>query len=118
MQHSYKWFYDNIHSHYYDLLIKWCFLPFGGEGKCREELLTSVDFSPKDKILDMCCGTGGATFTIAKRSGRECEIIGMDFSTGQIKVAKKKKHFSNITFVEGDVTSTGFKVFQIAEGEK
>jgi hypothetical protein len=24
---SYRWFYDHIHSHYYDLMIKWCALP-------------------------------------------------------------------------------------------
>lgn len=106
---AYKWFYDNIHSHYYNLLVKWCFLPFGGEERCREELLTPIDISPKDRILDMCCGTGGATVSISKKAGEESEIIGMDLSTGQINIAKKRGHFSNIKFIEGDVTSTGFQ---------
>jgi len=106
---AYKWFYDNIQCHYYNLLMKYCFLPFGGEMKCREELIAHVDFSPKDKILDMCCGTGGATFAIAKKAGKMSEIIGMDLSSGQINVAKNRGHFSNIRFVEGDVTSTGFE---------
>ena len=70
----YKWFYDNIQSHYYNLLIKWCFLPFGGEEKCRRELIASVNFLPEDKILDMCCGTGGVTFTIAKKAGKGSRI--------------------------------------------
>ncbi len=106
---AYKWFYDNIHSHYYNLLVKWCFLPFGGEEKCREELLAPINISPKDKILDMGCGTGGATFSISKKAGKESEIIGMDLSAGQINGAKKRGHLNNIKFIEGDVTSTGFE---------
>jgi ubiquinone/menaquinone biosynthesis C-methylase UbiE len=105
----YKWFYDNIQCHYYNLLMTYCFLPFGVETKCREELIAHIDFSPKDRILDMCCGTGGATFAIARRAGKMGEIIGMDLSSGQINVAKKGENFSNIQFVEGDVTSTGFE---------
>ncbi len=105
---SYKWFYDHIQSRYYDLLMRWCFLPLGGETRCREELIAQVNLSPEEKILDMCCGTGGATFAIARKARKGCEIIGMDLSCGQIKVAKRKCRLSNIRFMEGDVTCTGF----------
>jgi ubiquinone/menaquinone biosynthesis C-methylase UbiE len=106
---SYKWFYDHIHSHYYALLIKWCFLPFGGEDRVRKELIAHIGFSPKDRILDMCCGIGGVTFVIAEKAGQYSDIVGMDLSSGQIEIARKNNHFSNIRFVEGDVTNTGFK---------
>lgn len=106
---SYKWFYDNIHSLYYDLLMKYCFLPFGGEAKCREELLTRVEFSSGERILDMCCGTGGATLTIARKAGEMSEIIGMDLSHGQLRRAKKKRGLSKVRFLEGDVAVTGFE---------
>jgi ubiquinone/menaquinone biosynthesis C-methylase UbiE len=105
----YKWFYDNILSHYYNLLIKWCSLPFGKEEKCRDGMIAHVDFSPKDRILDMCCGTGGATFAIAKRVQKGTEIIGIDLSSGQIGIAKRNNHFDNVRFVEGDATNTGFE---------
>ncbi len=105
---SYKWFYDNIHSRYYDLAMKWCFLPFGGEKRCRRELIAHVDFSPGESILDMCCGTGGATFVIAEKAGETCEIIGMDLSRGQIRVAEKKNLFGHVRFIQGDVVDTGF----------
>ncbi len=104
----YKWFYDNVHSHYYNLLIKWVFLPFGGEQRCREELISHIGFSPKDKILDMCCGTGGVTFTIAQKAGKGTEIIGIDLSSGQINIANRKNSFGNVRFIEGDVAMTGF----------
>ena len=116
-KNSYKWFYDNIQSHYYDLAMKWCFLPFGGERKCRQELIEPISFEPTDKILDMCCGTGGATFAIAQKAGSEAEIIGIDLSRAQIKIAKnwvnkfitRENRFKNIKFIEGDVTQTSFK---------
>ena len=105
----YKWFYDNIHSRYYDLAMKWCYLPFGGEEKCRSELIAHVDLSCGEKILDMCCGTGGATFVIAHKAGETTEIVGMDLSSGQIRVANKKGYHDNVRFIEGDVTSTFFE---------
>jgi ubiquinone/menaquinone biosynthesis C-methylase UbiE len=89
---SYKWFYDHIHSHYYNLLVKWCFLPFGGEEKFRKEMIAPIDFSPGDKILDMCCGIGGVTCTIAKKVGEDSEVIGMDLSSGQIEIITHALH--------------------------
>jgi ubiquinone/menaquinone biosynthesis C-methylase UbiE len=106
---NYKWFYDHFHSHYYDLLTKWCFLPLGGEEKVRKELIAHVDLSPGDKILDMCCGTGAVTFIVAQRAGQSSEVIGMDLSSGQLAVARKKNHLSNVRFIEGDASATGFE---------
>jgi demethylmenaquinone methyltransferase/2-methoxy-6-polyprenyl-1,4-benzoquinol methylase len=106
---SYKWFYDHIHSRYYDLLMKYCFLPFGGEAKCRKELTAPIDFSPGERILDMCCGTGGATFAIAGKAGVASEIVGMDLSFGQLRRARKKRRLSKVRFLEGDVVRTGLE---------
>jgi demethylmenaquinone methyltransferase/2-methoxy-6-polyprenyl-1,4-benzoquinol methylase len=89
--------------------MKYCFLPFGGEAKCREELLAPVEFLSGEKILDMCCGTGGATSAIARKAGERGEIIGMDLSSGQLRMAKRKRHLSKVRFLEGDVASTGFE---------
>lgn len=105
----YKWFYNHIHSHYYNLLIKWCFLPFGGEAKCREELIASVNFLPREKILDMCCGTGSATYYISKKSGKRSRIMGLELSSGQLSIAKKESALEDIRFIEGDAECTPFK---------
>ncbi|HSB01576.1 MAG TPA: methyltransferase domain-containing protein [Anaerolineales bacterium] len=107
-QKSYKYFYDHIHSYYYNLLIKWCFLPFGGEKRLRGELIVSIDFTPGEKILDMCCGTGGASFVIAQKAGETSEVVGMDLSSGQIEVARRRNRLANVQFAEGDVAATSF----------
>jgi ubiquinone/menaquinone biosynthesis C-methylase UbiE len=105
---SYKWFYDNIHSRYYELLVRWCFLPFGGERRLREELIRSIDFAPGEKILDLCCGTGGATIHFADKTGTGGEVTGMDLSSGQVAIARKRHRLGNVRFVEGDAARTGF----------
>lgn len=97
--------------------MKWCYLPFGGERRCREELIEPIGLEPTDKILDMCCGTGGATFAIAHKAREEAEIIGIDLSWGQIKIAQKsvnklnwrENRFNNVGFIEGDVTKSCFR---------
>ena len=104
----YKWFYDHVQSRYYCLLTKWCFFPFGGEEKVRHNMLDVVDLKPGDKVLDMCCGSGGATFVIAERVGDESNIKAIDLSNGQIQMAKKRNHFSNIEFMVMDASNTDF----------
>ena len=103
---AYKWFYDNIHSHYYNLLIKWCFFPFGGEKKCRDEFILHINFSKSEKILDMCCGTGSTTSAIVRRLNNKSQIIGIDLSIGKLKIATKREELRNIKLIECDVTST------------
>jgi demethylmenaquinone methyltransferase/2-methoxy-6-polyprenyl-1,4-benzoquinol methylase len=104
----YKWWYDHIESKFYDLMIRWIALPFGGEAKLREEILEPVSFGPGEKILEMCCGTGGATIFISKKAGAGCEIVGIDLSSGQLERAGRKKYSCPTEFVEGDVTGTAF----------
>lgn len=114
---SYQWFYDNIHFRYYNLAMKWCFLPFGGERRCRLKLMEPISLGSTDKILDICCGTGGATFTIAKKAGRKAHIVGIDLSRGQIKIARRwgdklvrtRNGIDNIKFIQADATGTCFR---------
>jgi ubiquinone/menaquinone biosynthesis C-methylase UbiE len=106
---TYRWFYDHIHSRYYNLLVKWCFLPFGGEANCRERLIQSVVFSPAESILDLGCGTGGATHSISMKAGNGSQVIGMDLSLGQLRVAQKHHRPGRVHFVVGDAACPPFR---------
>lgn len=106
---TYKWFYNHVHSLYYNPLMTWCFLPFGGEKKCRRTLIEPVQFSAKDTILDMCCGTGGVTLTIAEKVTGQCKIIGVDLSANQIDKAIKRNRFQNVDFLVCDAAQSGFR---------
>jgi ubiquinone/menaquinone biosynthesis C-methylase UbiE len=100
----YKWFYDHIHSRYYNLLMQWCSLPAGGERRWRNSLLEPVEFSPHERILDLGCGTGGSTFAIAAKAKPASEILGVDQSSGQLAVANHSNRYRNVRFVLGDAT--------------
>ena len=104
----YRWFYDHVHSKYYNLLIKWCALPFGSEKKMRKTMLDVVPLQPGDKVLDMCCGTGNTTFAVAERVGERSKIEGIDLSSGQIGVAKRRNRFPNVKFIVMDASETCF----------
>jgi demethylmenaquinone methyltransferase/2-methoxy-6-polyprenyl-1,4-benzoquinol methylase len=105
----YRWYYDTIACHFYDLLIKWCFLPLGGETKVRSVLLDAASPEQGERILDMCCGTGSATFAAAEKAGEQSRIVGVDLSSGQIRVAKKRNRFQNVEFMTADATNTPFR---------
>ena len=80
----YRWFYDHLQSCYYDVATRWCFIPFGSESNCRRGLIAGITWSGRDKILDMCCGTGNATRTMAARGGFEGRIMRKDLCVRRI----------------------------------
>lgn len=106
----YKWLYDNVVSRYYNFLIRWCFLPFGGRRRVRRELLRAASPQPGERILDMCCGTGGATKALAEMVGERSPIKAIDLSSGQVGVARERRPpLPNVDFVEMDASETSFR---------
>jgi ubiquinone/menaquinone biosynthesis C-methylase UbiE len=105
---AYRWFYDHIACHYYHLLLAWCFAPFGGVRRLRRRLLEPVSFRAGDLILDLCCGTGGATHAIAAAGGDQARVIGLDLSAGQVRRAQAKPHPQNTHFLVGDAAASPF----------
>ena len=56
----------------------------------------------------MCCGTGGATRALLRKLGRQYQIIGVDLSLSQLKIAYRSKGLQNILLLECDVEHTPF----------
>ncbi|MFC1712225.1 class I SAM-dependent methyltransferase [Candidatus Poribacteria bacterium] len=83
-------------------------LPLGGEARLRRAMIAPVSFQEQERILEMCCGTGGATVFIARKAKETTEIIGMDLSSGQLKRARKRTYDCETRFVEGDVSNASF----------
>jgi ubiquinone/menaquinone biosynthesis C-methylase UbiE len=106
---AYRWYYDHVHCHLYNALIKWCFLPFGGERKVRRALIGAVPLRSGDRILDMCCGTGGVTFALAEAVGEGTSIKGIDLSAGQARIARRNNRRPNVAFAIMDASRTAFR---------
>ena len=58
---------------------------------------------PEARVLDLCCGTGDMTAALLKlRPGRAEPVVGLDFSTEMLGLARAKHTGSNAVWVEGD----------------
>ena len=72
---------------------------------------TCLEAKPQ-RILDVGCGTGDLSITIAKLAPKETEIIGLDYSQPMLDIAKQKAEKSGlpgpISFISGDASHLPF----------
>jgi len=83
-----------------------------------EHMAASLGLSGDEQVLDVACGTGHASFAIAKRlkGGR---VTAVDFSPGMLEQARKKAaalNVSTVDFLERDMQNLDFPagLFDIA----
>jgi len=64
-------------------------------------VLKALNCRENARILDLCCGYGRHSLSLAKKSG--FTITGMDLSDDYLKIAGAQFSHSNITYVKGDM---------------
>jgi demethylmenaquinone methyltransferase/2-methoxy-6-polyprenyl-1,4-benzoquinol methylase len=69
----------------------------------------TVASSPR-AVLDICCGTGDLSLSVAKLAGKDVKVTGLDFSRPMLDVAirKSEKAGYKISFVTGDIADIPF----------
>ncbi len=96
--------YYNAFSHVYDKFISLHSKDL--QQKARNFLIATVRPQKGDVILDICTGTGSLLPLYAQAVGEKGKVIGIDFSKGMLRVARKKtEHFKNIFLVQADVSA-------------
>lgn len=72
-----------------------------------EEVITALDLSPDDTLLDLACGRGGYGLEIARRT--RSQLVGIDFSAEAIRQAAEQARRLGRTadFRVGDLAATG-----------
>jgi demethylmenaquinone methyltransferase/2-methoxy-6-polyprenyl-1,4-benzoquinol methylase len=80
----------------------------GGERRWREDVVGFLDPAPGDRIVDLCSGTGTLTIMIADRLGGSGEVIGIEISEAQLRVAKRKRLPATLSFVHGNAVHTDY----------
>lgn len=63
------------------------------------------------KAIDVCCGTGDWTLSLAEEVGESGQVVGLDFSDNMLKVARSKVNAAgaaNVTLVTGDAMNLPF----------
>ncbi|MBC8122937.1 MAG: bifunctional demethylmenaquinone methyltransferase/2-methoxy-6-polyprenyl-1,4-benzoquinol methylase UbiE [Gemmatimonadaceae bacterium] len=58
--------------------------------------------------LDVCCGTGDLAFLLARRTGPTGKVYGVDFSTRQLALARKRDTQRQIIWQEADALALPF----------
>lgn len=91
-------------SAYYDQMNN--FISLGTHFIIKILAIKSLKITSRASILDLCCGTGDFTRVITKLHP-QTKIIGVDFSSQMLKLAKIKN--PNGVFIQNDVTNLPFK---------
>ncbi|HWO75864.1 MAG TPA: demethylmenaquinone methyltransferase [Bacillus sp. (in: firmicutes)] len=75
----------------------------------RKDTMNRLNVFPGAKALDVCCGTGDWTISLAKAAGPTGKVIGLDFSENMLKVGREKvKSFSNTELIHGNAMDLPF----------
>jgi len=77
-------------SRRYDIVTWLSYLPFGGERRFRRSCVLFGGLNPKDKVLDLCCGTGSLTREIAELLDADGKVVGVDLSPHMLAKAQSK----------------------------
>ena len=67
---------------------------FGRDQAWRRAAVALADIGPSDHVLDVACGTGDLTLALARRM--PASILGVDFSSEMLAVARRKGAFAKL----------------------
>ncbi len=79
LSYRYSWFYDSI--------ARLAAVSVGGERRFRQLALEGVAIAPEMRVLDLCCGSGQATWMLVQHSHH---VTGLDASPKAIQRAKHR----------------------------
>lgn len=80
----------------------------------RRKAVALAGLKEKDRVLDVCTGTGEMAFAILKNKVWSGSLVGVDFCPKMIEIARQKlkkasnPHPKDVTFVIGDAKSLEF----------
>jgi demethylmenaquinone methyltransferase/2-methoxy-6-polyprenyl-1,4-benzoquinol methylase len=84
----------------------------GGESRWRGDIVDLLNPVCGERIVDLCSGTGTLTILIAERLDGRGEIVGVEISEAQLRVAgrkaRKKQIPCGLTFVHANAANTSF----------
>jgi demethylmenaquinone methyltransferase/2-methoxy-6-polyprenyl-1,4-benzoquinol methylase len=78
----------------------------------RRDALKKLNLKKGARVLDLCCGTGDWTISIASEVGPRGKVYGIDFSEKMLEKARHKVGCSgldNVILVKGNVRSLPFQ---------
>lgn len=78
--------------------------------KWRGDTMKRMDVKPGSACLDVCCGTADWTIALAKATGEQGMVKGLDFSRNMLKVGEEKvKPYPQIELMHGNAMELPFE---------
>ncbi len=77
----------------------------------RKDVMKRMQVQKGSKALDVCTGTGDWAISMAKATGIEGEVTGLDFSKNMLKVAhekQKEERLEQLNFIHGNAMELPF----------
>ncbi|MFC7391564.1 demethylmenaquinone methyltransferase [Scopulibacillus cellulosilyticus] len=100
---------EKVHDVFQTIYKKYDFMnslmSFNCHKAWRKKTMALMNVQPGEKALDVCCGTGDWTISLAEAVGNSGEVNGLDFSENMLQVAEKKveeNHLTNVKLMHGD----------------
>lgn len=86
-------------------LLDHMFAPF------EELLVAAASAKPRQRILDVGCGTGSTTLAVERRLGPECECVGVDISEPMLEHARNRaqRAGARVEFICADAQQHAFE---------
>ncbi|QDP40464.1 demethylmenaquinone methyltransferase [Radiobacillus deserti] len=78
----------------------------------RKDVMKRMNVQPGNSALDVCCGTGDWSFSLAEAVGSVGKIVGLDFSQNMLSIAKEKKRnrpLDQLEFIHGNAMELPFE---------
>jgi ubiquinone/menaquinone biosynthesis C-methylase UbiE len=70
--------------------------------------LALADAQPGERVLDIGCGNGSTSLTLAEAVGPSGDVLGVDISQPMLTLARGRTNAPNIRFIEADAAATPF----------
>ncbi|GAF35843.1 demethylmenaquinone methyltransferase [Lentilactobacillus farraginis] len=87
-------------------------ISLGNHQRWRKIAMQRLEVQPGNFAIDLCCGTGDWTISLAKAVGPAGQVVGLDFSKEMLKIADEKIKAAGVadrvTLVEGDAMHLPF----------
>lgn len=78
----------------------------------RKDVMKIMQVKTGDQALDVCCGTGDWSFSLAQATGEQGKVVGLDFSENMLSVANNKltkETCPQLQFIHGNAMELPFE---------
>lgn len=75
-------------------------ISFQQHKRWRKDVMKRMNVQEGASALDVCCGTGDWSVSLAKAVGKKGKVIGLDFSNNMLSIAKEKSRDQQLEQIE------------------